>query len=90
MTADHQVIHDQWGVGAVVVLCPVRHGRFPKQGALRFIQCNHVGIVGEHEDPVVCHGYAAVHAQGGIAGQAFSTWSRPVPDLASCTGIQGP
>ncbi len=49
-----------------------------------------MGIVGDHEDAVAEHGYAAVDAARRIAREAFAAGPLVVPDFAAGSGVERP
>src|SRR5262249_46649501 len=73
---------------AVVILMPVCHFGFPQKLAVVAVHRDHVGVVGQHEQPVAGYRDTAIEADGGIAGEARRSRPAEMPDLTAGAGIE--
>ena len=85
---DDEVADGKRRAGRVVVLMPVRHLRFPEQGAGVFVQRDDVRVIGDHEEPIAGNGGAAIDAAGGVADEAFRARTLVVPDFPARSRVE--
>src|SRR5262249_41032085 len=68
-TGDHEIADGKRRRSAVVVLMPVCHLGFPEKLSMTTIECNHVGVVGQHEEAIAGNRDTAVETDRRITGQ---------------------